>query len=101
MNWRMAEVFMGPRQSTAWSGSLSRDSMDTTNRFSPAALGWICFLSLASRLPEMPSMRGTLGPCRSTSRMPTRRPLAARAAARFTAMELLPTPPLPLMTKIL
>ena len=34
MNWRMAEVFMGPRQSTAWSGSSRSDSMDTTCRFS-------------------------------------------------------------------
>src|SRR5574344_1449977 len=48
-----------------------------------------------------PSRLGTLGPCRSTSRMPTLKPRRARAAAVLTVTELLPTPPLPLMTKSL
>ena len=41
-------------------------------------------------------MRGTLKPQMSASRIPTFKPRAASAAARFTVTELLPTPPLPL-----
>ena len=40
-------------------------------------------------------MRGTLKPQMSASSTPTVRPLAARAAARLTVTEDLPTPPLP------
>ncbi len=43
----------------------------------------------------MPSMSGTLGPVMSASRRPTVAPARASATARFTAIVLLPTPPLP------
>ena len=42
-----------------------------------------------------PSMRGTEKPQMSASSTPTVKPLAARAAARLTVTEDLPTPPLP------
>ena len=45
--------------------------------------------------PLTPSMRGTLKPQTSASRMPTFLPSAASAAARFTVTLDLPTPPLP------
>ncbi len=53
------------------------------------------FLSRASTSPCMPSRRGTLNPQMSASSTPTVRPRRARATARFTVTELLPTPPLP------
>ena len=45
----------------------------------------------------MPSSPGTEKPCTSASTMPTVRPMAASAAARFTVTLDLPTPPLPLV----
>jgi hypothetical protein len=53
------------------------------------------FLPRASTSPCMPSRRGTENPQMSASRTPTVRPRRARATARFTVIELLPTPPLP------
>ena len=50
----------------------------------------------ASRRSGMFSMRGMEKPQMSASRTPTVLPRAARAAARLTVTELLPTPPLPL-----
>ena len=52
--------------------------------------------SFASRRSDMFSIRGTEKPQISASSTPTVRPWLARAAARFTVTELLPTPPLPL-----
>ena len=43
----------------------------------------------------MPSMRGMEKPQMSASMTPTANPRWARAAARLTVMEDLPTPPLP------
>ena len=60
-------------------------------------LGTIFFSPPAApcRRPSMPSMRGTEKPQMSASSTPTVKPLAARAAARLTVTEDLPTPPLP------
>ena len=53
------------------------------------------FPALASTSPSMPSRRGTEKPQMSASRIPTTRPREARATARLTVTEDLPTPPLP------
>ena len=50
----------------------------------------------ASMRSVMPSRRGTEKPQMSASSTPTVRPWRARATARLTVTELLPTPPLPL-----
>src|SRR5260221_1224804 len=49
--------------------------------------------------PEMPNMVGTLGPYMSASSRPTLLPSFRKHSARFAATVLLPTPPLPLMTR--
>ena len=100
-NWRMAAVFLGPRHRMAWSRSCRKESMEMTARFSLYMAGMSSFFSFISMVAFRPSRLGTLGPCMSTSRMPTLKPRWARAAAVLTVTELLPTPPLPLMTKIL
>ena len=53
-----------------------------------------------ARRPSTPSMRGTEKPQTSASSTPTVRPRAARAAARLTVTEDLPTPPLPDATRM-
>ena len=100
-NWRMAAVFLGPRHRMAWSRSCRKESMEMTARFSLYMAGMSSFFSFISMVAFRPSRLGTLGPCMSASRMPTLKPRWARAAAVLTVTELLPTPPLPLMTKIL
>ena len=49
----------------------------------------------ASTSPSMPSSRGTGMPQMSASSTPTTRPRRARATARLTVIDDLPTPPLP------
>ena len=53
------------------------------------------FLPSAVSSPCMPSRRGTEKPQMSASRRPTTRPRWARATARLTVTDDLPTPPLP------
>jgi hypothetical protein len=48
-----------------------------------------------------PSITGIEEPCTSASRISTEWPARSRAAARFTATVLLPTPPLPLTTAMI
>ena len=48
-----------------------------------------------------PIIIGTLGPYKSASRSPTRAPCSWRLTAKFTAVVLLPTPPLPLATAMI
>jgi len=85
----------------AWSSS-ARNPMDRT-RSTPSpttrSRGTI-FLSRASTSPRMPSSRGTENPQMSASSTPTVSPRRARATARLTVTELLPTPPLPEATAI-
>ena len=73
--------------------------METTSSTpSPIGVMWgTIFLSSVepSSRPSRPSMRGTEKPQMSASSTPTRKPWAARAAARFTVTDDLPTPPLP------
>ena len=59
--------------------------------------GWI-FSPLLMGRPEMPNIVGTLGPYMSASSRPTFLPSLRRDSARFAAVVLLPTPPLPLIT---
>ena len=71
-----------------------------------SSLGMISGRSLpstrcASMRSLMPSRRGTENPQMSASSTPTVRPWRARATARFTVTELLPTPPLPLATAMI
>src|SRR3989449_1006544 len=47
------------------------------------------------RWPRTPSIFAIVGPLRSASRTPTRRPACARQQARFAVSDDLPTPPLP------
>ncbi len=85
-----------PRHMMACSSS-ARKPMDSTRRF-PAPMrrsSGTIFLSRASTSPCIPRSRGTLKPQMSASSTPTVRPRRARATARFTVTELLPTPPLP------
>src|SRR5947209_7467441 len=90
-----------PRHMIASSSPSARKPIDTT--FScpePTGLvtGIIDHASVvpsASMRPSRPSMRGTEKPQMSASSNPTVRPRAARAAARFTVTDDLPTPPLP------
>ena len=77
--------------------SFRKESIEMSERRSPQGTGSILPSSSAMTDADAPSSRGTLGPWMSTSRMPTVKPRAASAVARFTVTELLPTPPLPLM----
>ena len=99
MNWRIAPIFSGPRHTTGLSALSSRKPTDMTLR-PPICTGSMPSSSPARRRPSRPSIVGTLGPCRSTSSRPTRRPDIMAAMAMFTATVLLPTPPLPDMTMI-
>ena len=77
--------------------SSARKPMDST-RSTPSPIrrsSGTIFLSRASTSPCMPSRRGTEKPQMSASSTPTVRPRRARATARLTVTELLPTPPLP------
>src|SRR5439155_1249315 len=47
------------------------------------------------RWPRTPSIFAIVGPLRSASRTPTRKPPSARQQARFAVSDDLPTPPLP------
>ena len=72
---------------------------------SPTARSWGTIILRPSRStpasrPSTPNMRGTEKPHTSASSTPMVRPLVARAAARLTVTEDLPTPPLPDATKI-
>ena len=91
----------GPRQIMAVEGSAPSSAMLHTAKFGAAAYGCMLSPSDSRRIPAIPSIRATLGPCRSISSSPTFFPAAARAAARFTATVLFPTPPLPLITSTL
>ncbi len=91
-------IFTGPRQMTGTSGSGRKNPSDITRRFGPPLTGAIQPSPATGRALPRPSMRGTLGPCTSTSSRPTLRPVRASPTARFTATVLLPTPPLPLNT---
>src|SRR3990172_349673 len=91
---------IGPFQRTGASG-WSRNSIEAifmpsgpVGGTAPSAVSVKCW-------PFRPSIAGTQGPFRSTSRMPTLWPARAKASARFTVTMLLPTPPLPLITRIL
>ena len=74
---------------SAVDSSSTRNPIDTISSVPPPAAcrervaGRILPSSPVSR-PSTPSMRGTLKPQMSASRMPTRRPRAASAAARLT-----------------
>ncbi len=91
-----ARLRISPRHMMAWSSS-ARNPIDRTRRTpSPTARSsGTIFLSRASTSPCMPSRRGTENPQMSASSTPTVRPRRARATARLTVTELLPTPPLP------
>ena len=77
--------------------SSARNPMDSTRRRpSPTGRSRGTILpSRASTSPSSPSRRGTEKPQMSASRTPTARPRRARATARLTVTEDLPTPPLP------
>ena len=77
---------MSPGQNRATERALIPDGVSTgSSQKAP--------LSLASFL--IPSILGVLGPWRSASNTPTRYPAFWSAAARFTVVAVLPTPPLP------
>ena len=98
----MAPTFFGAAPDDGGVLAPRKDSMEMSERRSPQETGTSLPSSLSTLTnPWEPSRCGTLGPCKSTSRMPTLKPCAASVAARFTVTELLPTPPLPLMTKSL
>ena len=71
--------------------------MDSTRRTPPptSRSSGTIFLSRASTEPCIPRSRGTENPQMSASRIPMVSPRRARATARLTVTELLPTPPLP------
>src|SRR6266436_2100986 len=58
----------------------------------------MCLSCVACGSCVVPSMIGTLGPYTSASSKPTLWPSFTSASARFTAIVVLPTPPLPLAT---
>ena len=63
INWRMAEVFLGPRHRMAWSLSCKNVSMEMTDRFSLYAAGIISWVgSSISTVLVRPNRLGTLGP---------------------------------------
>ena len=95
---------MSPRHIRAVPSSSTNMPVETTLR-SPSptrrSFGMIIGLSrpsifCASRRSGIPNMRGMEKPQISASSTPTVLPAAARAAARFTVTDDLPTPPLPL-----
>ena len=57
--------------------------------------GRVGLVALGDTWPSMPSIRGTEKPAMSASSRPTMKPRVARAAARLTVTDDLPTPPLP------
>ena len=91
---------MRPRHIRADSSSSTRKPIETTSS-TPSPIGALVGDDLLvarlepSRRPSTPSMRGTEKPQMSASSTPTVKPWAARAAARFTVTDDLPTPPLP------
>ena len=67
---------LGPRQMMAASLSSRKDSMEMSERRSPQETGTrLAVFVIHLTNPWEPSRCGTLGPCKSTSRMPTLKPL--------------------------
>ena len=102
-NWRIAPILRGPLQITGSSIFSSRKAMDTTFMPYRPVAGKIPGGPDSNFAPFNPIIRGTLGPRRSASRIPTlpSLPFIARAVARLTVAKLFPTPPFPLIIAIL
>ena len=94
-NCSSALCSMGPRQATGW---LPATNIPIEMTFTPWATGGRIISSIRVGAWVMPISPGTEKPYTSASTMPTRRPFAASAQARFTVTEDFPTPPLPLAT---
>ena len=98
-SWRnccTARLSTRPRHMMAFSSSARNPIDNTRTRPSPTlrSSGTI-FPWRASTSPSMPRSLGTEKPQMSASRIPTVSPREARATARFTVTEDLPTPPFP------
>ena len=83
---------IGPRQMTAWS-SRAKNPMEMQR--TPCTSGGTSISSMTVGGRSTPSMRGMEKPHTSASSTATERPRFARATARLTVVDDLPTPPLP------
>lgn len=86
---------MGPRQ-TIGVFSVTKNAIDMSWMPWAVLMGLKLFwVVVGFVVGGMPKIRAWLGPWMSPSRIPTFRPLAAMAVARFAVTVDLPTPPLP------
>ena len=86
---------VGASHTSGASSEGSSRSMDITRTPSAPSGGATPSAPSTSRRPRTPSIVAIVGPLRSASSTPTRRPSSAQHAARLAVSDDLPTPPLP------